>query len=82
MKRNWISIYNIEYSEISKAIRLKIKENHHKDDEKQTIEITENSKSLKQASQKQRLGKSQLIPVMQEGGEHIHNKDRIVKITA
>ena len=70
---------NIEYSEICKAIRRRMKEDTRKHDEKQIIEVTENSKSLKQARQKQRLGKGQLISIMEENGTHIHDKDRIVK---
>ena len=79
MKRNGTPTDNIEYSEICKAIRRKMKEDIRKHDEKQIIEAIENSKSLKQARQKQRLGKSQLISIMEEDGTHIHDKDRIVK---
>ena len=50
-----------------------------KHDEKHIIKAIENSKSLKQARQKQRLGKGQLISIMEEDGTHIHDKDRIVK---
>ena len=56
-----------------------MKEDTRKHDEKQIIEAIENSKSLKQAKQKQRLGKAQLISVMEEDGTHIHDKDRIVR---
>ena len=70
---------SIEYSEICKAIRRKMKEDIRKHDEKQIIEGIENSKSLKQARQKQHLGKGQLISIMQEDGMHLHEKDRIVK---
>ena len=57
-----------------------MKEDIRKHDEKQIIETIENGKSLKQARQKQRLGKDQLISIMEEDGTHIHDKDRIVKI--
>ena len=50
-----------------------------KHDEKQIIEAIENSKSLKQARQKQCLGKGQLISIMEEDGTHIPDKDRTVK---
>ena len=60
-------------------IRQKTKEDIRKRDEKQTIETIENSKSLKQARWKQRLGKGQLISIVEEDGTHIHDKDRIVK---
>ena len=56
-----------------------MKEDIHKHNEKQIIEAIENSKSLKQARQKQRLGKGQRISIMEEDGTHIHDKDRIVK---
>ena len=56
-----------------------MKENIRKHDEKQIIEAIENSKSLKQARQKQRLGKGQLISIMEEDGTHIHDKEQIVK---
>ena len=79
MKRNGTPTDSIEYSEICKAIRRKMKEDIRKHDEKQIIEAIENSKSLKQARQKQRLGKGQLISIMEEDGTHIHDKDRIVK---
>ena len=79
MKRNGTPTDNIEYSEICKAIRQKMKEDICKHDEKQIIEIIENSKSLKQAQQKQRLGKGQLISIMEEDGTQLHDKDRIVK---
>ena len=79
MKRNGTPTGSIEYSEICKAIRRKMKEYIRKHDEKQIIEAIENSKSLKQARQKQRLGKGQLISIMKEDGTHIHDKDRIVK---
>ena len=42
MKRNGTSTDNIEYSEICKVIRRKMKEDIHKHDEKQIIEATEN----------------------------------------
>ena len=61
MKRNGTPTDNIEYSEICKAIRRKMKEDIRKHDEKHIIKAIENSKSLKQARQKQRLGKGQLI---------------------
>ena len=77
--RNGTPTNNIEYSEICKAIRQKMKEDIRKHDGKQIIDIIEDSKSLKQASQKQRLGKGQLISVMEGDGIPIHNKDRIVK---
>ena len=79
MKRNGTPTDNIEYSEICKAIRRKMKEDIRKHDEKQIIEAIGNSKSLKQARQKQRLGKGQLVSIMEEDGTHIHDKDRIVK---
>ena len=79
MKRTGTPTDNIEYCEICKAIRRKMKEDIRKHDKKQIIEATENSKSLKQARQKQRLGKGQLISIMEEDGAHIHDKDRIVK---
>ena len=79
MKSNGTPTDNIEYSEICKAIRRKIKEDIRKHDKQQIIKAIENSKSLKQARQKQRLGKGQLISVMEEDGTHIHDKDRIVK---
>ena len=47
MKRNGTPMDNIEYSEICKAIKQKMKENIRKYDEKQIIEAIENSKSLK-----------------------------------
>ena len=75
MKRNGALTDNIEYSEICKAIRQKVKEDVHKH-KKHIIEAIENSKSLKQARQKQCLGKGLL---MEEDGMHIHDKDRIVK---
>ena len=56
-----------------------MKEDIHKHDEEQIIQAIENSKSLKQARQKQCLGKGQLISIMEEDGTHIHDKDRIVK---
>ena len=56
-----------------------MKEDIRKHDEKQIIEAIENSKTLKQARQKQRLGKGQLISVMEENGTHIHDKDQVVK---
>ena len=79
MKSNGTPTDNIEYSEICKAIRRKMKEDIHKHDEKQIIEAIENSESLKQARQKQRLEKIQLISIMEEYRTHIHDKDRIVK---
>ena len=79
MKKNGTPTDNIEYSEICKAIRRKMKEDIRKHDEKQIIEAIENSKSLKQARQKQRLGQGQLISIMEEDKTHIHDKDRIVK---
>ena len=79
MKRNGTSTENIEYSEICKAIRRKMKEDIRRHDEKQIIEAIKNSKSLKQAKQKQRLRKGQLIYIMEEDVTHIHDKDRIVK---
>ena len=66
-------------AEGSKAIRKKMKEDIRKQDEKQIIEAIENSKSLKQARQKQCLGKGQLISIMEEDGTHIQDNDRIVK---
>ena len=52
MKRNGTSTDNIEYSEICKAIRRKMKEDIRKHDEKQIIKpYREHSKSLKQARQ-------------------------------
>ena len=79
MKRDGTPANNIEYSEICKAIQPKMKDDIRKHDKKQIIKVIENSKSLKQARQKQRLGKSQLIFTMEEDGMHIHDKDRIVK---
>ena len=70
---------NIEYSDICKAIRPKMKEDIRKQDKKHIIEAIENNKSLKKARQKQRLGKCQLISIMEEYGMHIHDKDRIVE---
>ena len=64
MKRNGIPTDNIKYSEICKAIRRRVKEDIRKYDEKQIIEAIENSKTLKQARRKQRLGKDQLISIM------------------
>ena len=79
MKRNGTPTDNIEYSEIFKTIRRKMKEDIRKHDEKQIIKAIENSKSLKQARQKERLGKGQLISIMEDDGTHIHDKDWIVK---
>ena len=55
-----------------------MREDIRKHDEKQIIDAIENRKSLKQASQKQRLGKGQLISIIKEDGTHIHDKDQIV----
>ena len=44
MKRNGTPTDNIEYSENCNAIRRKIKEDIRKHDEKQIIEVIENSK--------------------------------------
>ena len=71
----WGKAYNIGYSEICKVTLQKLKEGIHKHDEKQIIEVIENSKSLKQARQKQHLGKGQLISIMEEDGTHIHDED-------
>ena len=79
MKRNGTPTDSIEYSEICKAIRRMMKEDIRKHDEKHIIKAIENSKSLKQARQKQRLGKGQLISIMEEDDTHIHDKNRIVK---
>ena len=57
MKRNGKPTDNIEYSEICKTVQWKMKEDIRKCDEKQIIEAIENNKSLKQARQKQCLGK-------------------------
>ena len=54
-------------------------EDIRKHNEKQIIKTIENSKSLKQARQKQRLGKGQLISIMEEDETHIHDKELIVK---
>ena len=64
--KNGIPVDNIEYSEICKAIRQKMKEDIHKHDKKQIIEAIENNKSLKQVRQKQHLGKGQFISIMEE----------------
>ena len=79
MKRNGTPTDNIEYSEICKAIRRKMKEDIRKHEEKQIIEVIENRKSLTQARQKHHLGKGQLTSIMEEDGMHIHDKDRIMK---
>ena len=79
MKRNGTPTDSIEYSQICKAIRQNTKEDIRKHEEKQIIKAIENSKSLKQAIQKQRLGKGQLISIMEEDGTHIDDKERIVK---
>ena len=79
MKRNGTPTDNIEYSEICKVIRRKRKEDIRKQDEKQIVAAIENRKSLKQAIQKQRLRKGQLISIMEEDGTHIHDKERIMK---
>ena len=79
MKKNGTPTDNIEYSDICTAIRRKIKEDICKHNEKLIIKAIENSKSLKQARQKQRLWKGQVISIMEEDGTHIHDKDRIVK---
>ena len=78
IKRNGTPTDNIEYSEICKAIRRKMKEDIRKHDEKQIIKAIDYSKSLKQARQKQRLGTGQLISIMEEDETHIHDKDRIL----
>ena len=78
MKRNGIPTENIEYFEICKAIRRKMKEDIHKHDEKQIIEAIVNIKSLKQARKKKRLGKGQLISIMEEDETHIHDKEQIM----
>ena len=75
MNRKGTPTDNIDYSEICKAIRQKMKKDIYKHDEKQIIEAIESSKSLKQARQKQRLGKGKLISIMEEDGTHIHDKD-------
>ena len=80
MKRNGTPTDNIEYSDICKAIRQKMREDIRKHDDKQIIEAIEHSKSLKQARQKQCLGKGQLISITEEDGTQIHDKDGIVKI--
>ena len=79
MKRNGTPTDNSGYAAICKAIRRKMKEDFRKHDEKQMIEALENSKSPKQASQKQRLGKGQLISIKETYGTHIHDKYRKVK---
>ena len=79
MKRNGTPTENIEYSELCKAIRRKMKEDILKHDKKQIIEAIEKSKTLKQGRQKQRLGKGQLISIMEEDGTHFYDKDRMVK---
>ena len=61
MKRNGTPMDNIEYSEICKTVRQKMKEDIRKHDKKQLIKAIENNTSLKQARQKQYLGKGQLI---------------------
>ena len=68
MKRNGIPTDIIEYSEMYKAIRRKMKEGIHKHDEKHVIKAIENSKSLKTTRQKQCLGKGQLISIMKKMG--------------
>ena len=78
MKRNGILKENIKYSNISRAIRRKMKEDTCKYDENQIIKAIESSKSLKQARQKQCLGKGKLNSIMEEDGMHIRDKDRIV----
>ena len=80
MNRNGTPTDNIEYSEICKAIRRKIKDDIRKSDETQIIAVIENNKSLKQARQNQRSGKGQVISIMEEDGTHIHDKDRKAKI--
>ena len=78
-KSNGTSMNNIEYSEIFKTIWRTMKEDIRKHNEKRIIEAIQNSKSLKQARQKQCLGKGQLISIMEGHEIDIHDKDRIVK---
>ena len=80
----WISDYNrywylYTHILICKTIQQKMKKDIGKHDEKQIIEAIENSKSLNQARQKQRLRKGQLISIVEEDVTNTHGKDRIVK---
>ena len=78
MKRNGTPT-DIKYSKICKAVERKMREDIRKHNEKQIIEAIENSKSMKQARQRHRLGKGQIISIMEEDETHIHDKESIVK---
>ena len=78
MKRNDPPTDNVDYSDNCTAIRGKMKEDIHKHDENRIIEAIEKNKKF-ETRQKHRLGKCQLICIMEEDGTHIHDKDKIVK---
>eukprot|EP00794_Sanderia_malayensis_P008021 gene8021-8880_t len=75
------SVDKIEYTELCKTIRKKIKEEIRKLNTASIKKTIENNKSLKKQRRKLVIGKNQIIQIKDENGEIITDRDKIIKRT-
>jgi exonuclease III len=79
LKRGGTNIQHIEYTEICKAIRRRIKEDINRYNDEQQLKALEDNKGLKSVKRKQYLGTNNIITLKEEDGTLIHDLEKIVK---
>ena len=81
MKRDEISLQRIEYSEICKLIRRKMKEDISNYNEKEIEEAIDKNTSLKRQFRRQILGRQEIFTLKEANGAIITDLDRITRRT-
>ena len=79
MKRDGTNIQHIEYTEICKTIRRRMKDEINKFNEEQQLKALEANKGLKSTKRKQCLGRNNMSTLKEEDGTRIYNIERMIK---
>ena len=80
MKEEENCIKRIEYIELNKTVRKKIREDVRRYNENLVKNTIEENKSLKKAKQQLMIGKKQIIAVKRPDGTVTRNKEEIINI--
>ena len=80
MKEEESHIKRIEYIELNKTLRKKIREDVRRYNENLVRNTIEENKSLKKTKQQLMIGKKQIVAVKRPDGTVTRNKEEIIKI--
>ena len=79
MKRSGTDVQHIEYTDICKAIRQRMKEEINSYNEEEQSKALVNNRGLKSTKRMQCLGRNNIVALKEKDGRLIEDRDRMIK---